>query len=152
MCYFYLVNIGFIISGMDQKKMLEKLNAMTAGTLMQTLGIVYTDIGEDYLVATMPVNSSVHQPMGLLHGGATVALAESVASAASMLFIDSRKYEVRGLEISANHVKSKKSGEVIATARIIHRGKSTQLWEVRVEDEKGDLISLCRQTSIVLEK
>ncbi len=137
---------------MLEKYRLEKLNAMTSDTLMQTLGIVYTEIGEDYLVATMPVNSAVHQPMGLLHGGATVALAESVASAASMLFVDQEKYEVRGLEISANHLKSKKEGEIIATARIIHRGRTTQLWEVRVEDENGDLISLCRQTNIVLEK
>jgi uncharacterized protein (TIGR00369 family) len=137
---------------MHKEKMLEKLNAMTADTLMHTLGIVYTDLGEDYLVATMPVNSKVHQPMGLLHGGASVALAESVASAASLLFVDPSRYEVRGIEISANHLKSKKNGELRAIARIVHKGRTTHLWEVRIEDEEGTLISLCKQTNIVLAK
>ena len=136
--------------GTDNK--LEMLNAMTANTLMQTLGIVYTEIGEDYLVATMPVNEKVHQPMGILHGGATVALAESVASAASVLFMDAGKYEVRGMEISANHLKSKTSGVVTATARMLHRGRTVHLWEIRVEDENGALVSLCKQTNIILAK
>lgn len=137
---------------MSKERKLQKLNAMSAGTLMETLGIVYTDLGEDYLVATMPVTERVHQPMGLLHGGATIALSESVASAASVLFVDTAKYEVRGIEVSANHLKSKRSGEVRATARIVHRGRTTHLWEVRVEDEDGALISLCKQTNMVLEK
>ena len=137
---------------MSKEKMLEKLNAMTANTLMQTLGIVYTDLGEDYLAATMPVTDKVHQPMGLLHGGATMALAESVASAASMLFVDPEKFEIRGIEIAANHLKSKKSGVIRATAKIVHKGKTTHLWEVRIQDENGGLISVCKQTNIVLAK
>jgi uncharacterized protein (TIGR00369 family) len=119
---------------------------------MGTLHIEYVDAGEDFLVATMPVNPSVHQPMGLLHGGATVALAESVGSAASMLFVNSHLFEVRGIEIAANHLKSKRNGIVTATAKIVHKGKSIHLWEIRIVDEKGSLISLCKLTNMVLPK
>ena len=92
----------------DKDKILHYCNEISKNTLMETLNIKYVDAGKDYLVATMPVNSSVHQPMGLLHGGATVALAESVGSAASFLFINPEISEVRGIEISANHLKSKR--------------------------------------------
>ena len=119
---------------------------------MLTLNIEYIDVGDDFLTATMPVNPSVHQPMGLLHGGASVALAESVGSAASMLFTDLEKFEVRGIEISANHLKSKKSGEVTATARIIHKGSKVHLWEIKITDENHQLISLCKLTNIILPK
>lgn len=137
---------------MDFKKALEQVNAFSKNTLMETLGIVYTEIGDDYLVATMPVNNKVHQPMGLLHGGATVALAESVGSAASFLFIDPSKFIVKGIEISANHLKSKKEGVVTAKAINIHRGKTTHLWQVEIRDEEGKMISLCKITNIVLPK
>jgi uncharacterized protein (TIGR00369 family) len=131
---------------------LEVINSFAKNTLMQTLDIEYIDFGIDYLVAKMPVNSRVHQPMGLLHGGATVALAESVGSAASMLFVDATKYEVRGIEISANHLKSIREGWVFAKAMIIHKGKSIHLWEIKVTNENGDLISLCKLTNMILEK
>lgn len=138
---------------MDKSKILDFMNKeMIKGTLMETLDIRYTAIGEDYLEAQMPVNSRVHQPMGLLHGGATVALAESTGSAASHIFIDKNKFEVRGLEISANHLKSKRDGIVTAAARPIHKGKTTHLWEIKITDEEGVLISLCKITMIVLEK
>ena len=119
---------------------------------MQTLNIEYVDAGPDYLTATMPVNPSVHQPMGLLHGGATVALAESVGSAASFLFVNPEHSEVRGIEISANPVKAKRNGIVSATAKIIHKGSSIHLWEIRITDEKKSLISLCKLTTMVLPK
>lgn len=119
---------------------------------METLNIEYIEVGDDYLIAKMPVNSRVHQPMGLLHGGATVALAESVGSAASLLFIDTDNFEVRGIEISANHVKSKREGTVYAKAKIIHKGRTIHLWEIRVTDEEDSLISLCKLTNIVLPK
>ena len=119
---------------------------------MQTLNIEYVDAGPDYLTATMPVNPSVHQPMGLLHGGASVALAESVGSAASFLFVNPEHSEVRGIEISANHVKAKRNGIVSATAKIIHKGSSIHLWEIRITDEKKSLISLCKLTTMVLPK
>ena len=119
---------------------------------METLNIKYTDAGEDFLVATMPVNPSVHQPMGLLHGGASVALAESVGSAASMIYVNSELSEVRGLEISANHLKAKRDGIVTATAKIVHKGRSIHLWEIRIKDENNNLISLCKLTNMVLPK
>ncbi len=128
------------------------MNSMSANTLMETLQIRFTAVGEDYLTATMPVNAGVHQPMGLLHGGATVALAETVASAAAYFFLGDDSKEVRGIEITANHLKSKRAGQVFATARAIHKGRTTQLWEVRVADEEENLISLCKMTCIVLSK
>jgi uncharacterized protein (TIGR00369 family) len=136
----------------DKQKILAYCNGFATTTLMGTLNIEYVDAGEDFLVATMPVNPSVHQPMGLLHGGATVALAESVGSAASMLFVNSDLFEVRGIEIAANHLKSKRNGIVTATAKIVHKGKSIHLWEIRIVDEKGSLISLCKLTNMVLPK
>ena len=137
---------------MNTQEILSKINSLNKDTLMETLSIQYTEIGDDYLVATMPVNGKVHQPMGLLHGGATVSLAESVGSMASHLFIDNEKFEARGIEISANHVKSKKKGIVTATARIIHRGRKTHLWEIRIVDENQNLISICKLTNIILSK
>lgn len=137
---------------MNSKTALEKLNAMNKNTLMETLDITYTEVGDGYLVATMPVNSRVHQPMGLLHGGATVALAESLGSAASYYFLDHELQEVRGIEINANHVRSIKEGIVKATARILHKGRTTLLWEIKIEDEKERLISICKLTCIILTK
>jgi len=136
----------------DKDKILEYCNQISKNTLMQTLNIEYIDAGPDYLIAKMPVNSSVHQPMGLLHGGASVALAESVGSAASMLYINPELSEVRGIEISANHLKAKREGIVYGTARILHKGRSIHLWEIRITDENDNLISLCKLTNMVLPK
>ncbi len=137
---------------MKTKEILDKLNSMSKNTLMEILNIQYTEIGDDYLVATMPVNERVYQPMGILHGGATVALAESVGSTASHLFVDSKSVEVRGIEITANHLRSKREGVVTATAKIIHKGRITHLWEIRIIDEEGNLISICKLTNIILSK
>jgi uncharacterized protein (TIGR00369 family) len=137
---------------MDRLKMLQLANAVTKNTLMETLDIVYTDVGEDFLVATMPVTPKIHQPMGLLHGGATVALAESVGSTASHLFIDVKEFEIRGIEITANHLKSVSSGVVTATASVLHKGRTTHLWKIEVRDENENLISFCKLTNIVLPK
>jgi 1,4-dihydroxy-2-naphthoyl-CoA hydrolase len=136
----------------DKEKMLQLCNEWSKNTLMETLEIEYIDAGEDFLVATMPVNSRVHQPMGLLHGGASVALAESVGSAASLMFVNPEKSEVRGIEISANHLKSKKEGIVTATAKIIHKGASIHLWEIKIVDENQKLISLCKLTNMILPR
>lgn len=136
----------------DKEKILQYCNEISKNTLMQTLNIEYVDAGPDYLTATMPVNPSVHQPMGLLHGGASVALAESVGSAASFLFVNPEHSEVRGIEISANHVKAKRNGIVSATAKIIHKGSSIHLWEIRITDENESLISLCKLTTMILPK
>ncbi len=136
----------------DKEKMLQWCNDASKNTLMETLEIKYIDAGEDFLVATMPVNPRVHQPMGLMHGGASVALAESVGSAASIMFVNPERQEVRGIEISANHLKSKKEGMVTATAKIIHKGASIHLWEIRIVDENDKLISLCKLTNMILPR
>ena len=138
---------------MFEKDAFLKLCAkLSENTLMETLEIEFIDAGEDFLMAKMPVNPRVHQPMGLLHGGASVALAESVGSAASIMFINPEVTEVRGIEISANHLKSKREGTVYATAKVIHKGKSIHLWEIRIVDEQGALISLCKLTNMVLPR
>ncbi|AKA36176.1 PaaI family thioesterase [Flagellimonas lutaonensis] len=133
-------------------KILKVCNEMSKDTLMETLDIEYVDVGENYLVARMPVTAKVYQPDGVLHGGATVALAESVGSAASYIFIDAKKYFVRGIEIAANHVKSVREGYVYARASIIHKGKTTQLWEIKVTDESDQLVSNCKLTTIALPR
>jgi len=137
---------------LSKEKMLEQCNAISKNTLMETLNIEYIDAGENYLVARMPVNKGVHQPMGLLHGGASVALAESVGSTASHFFIDTKYQEVRGIEISANHLKSIREGFVYGTAKLIHKGRTIHLWEIKITNEQGDLISLCKLSNIVLDK
>lgn len=137
---------------LPKEEMLQLCNQWSKNTLMETLDIEYIDAGEDFLKAQMPVNSRVHQPMGLLHGGATVALAESVGSAASLMFINPEKQEVRGIEISANHVRSKREGVVYCTAKILHKGASIHLWEIKIVDEKDRLISLCKLTNMILSR
>jgi len=136
----------------DKERFINICNEFSKNTLMQTLDIKFIDAGEDFLTASMPVNPNVHQPMGLLHGGASVALAESVGSAASLLFVNHEKSEVRGIEISANHLRSKREGLVTGTAKIIHQGRSIHLWEIRITDEQGRLISLCKLTNMVLPR
>ena len=135
-----------------KEKILQVCNEVRQNTLMQTLDIEYIDLGENWLVARMPVTSKVYQPDGILHGGATVALAESVASTASFIFIDAQKFFVRGIEISANHLRSISEGFVFARASLIHKGRTTQLWEIRVTDDEGQIISLCKLTTIALPK
>ena len=136
----------------DKEEMLRLCNDWSKNTLMQTLEIEYIDAGEGFLTAKMPVNARVHQPMGLLHGGASVALAESVGSAASLLFINPEKQEARGIEISANHLRSKREGTVYATASIIHQGRSIHLWEIKITDENDKIISLCKLTNMILPR
>lgn len=135
-----------------KSKILEVCNGICKGTLMETLNIEYVDVGDNFLIAKMPVGPKVYQPDGVLHGGATVALAESVGSAASYIFLDRNKYAVRGIEIAANHVKGVKEGFVYARASILHKGRTTQLWEIRVTNEEGALISNCKLTTIALSK
>ncbi|WP_124980784.1 hotdog fold thioesterase [Nonlabens xiamenensis] len=137
---------------MDKQEILSRCNAICRNTLMETLDIEFVDVGEDFLTGRMPVTSKVHQPDGVLHGGASVALAESVGSAASYMFLDTDQFAIRGLEISANHTRSKKDGHIFATARFLHKGRTTQLWEIRIEDEQQQLISICKLTTIALKK
>jgi 1,4-dihydroxy-2-naphthoyl-CoA hydrolase len=129
---------------------LEALNARSAGTLMHALGIVFTELGEGYLRATMPVDARTHQPYGLLHGGASVALAETLGSSAGMLVAGGDA--VVGLEINANHLRAVRDGAVTGTARPLHVGRSTQVWEIRVEDADGRLVCISRITLAVLPR
>jgi uncharacterized protein (TIGR00369 family) len=135
-----------------KEKILKICNESNKATLMETLNIEYIDVGENYLVAKMPVTPQVHQPDGVLHGGATVALCESVGSVASHIFLDTKAYFVRGLEISANHVKSIREGDVYARAEVVHKGRTTQIWDIKVTDKEGNLISICKLTTIALSK
>src|SRR5690554_7385288 len=114
---------------------LAECNRRCKNTLMETLDIEFTDIGDDYVLARMPVTPKVHQPDGVLHGGASVALAESVGSAGAFIFLDSKRVVVRGIEIAANHVKSVRNGYVYARASIIHNGRTTQLWQIKITNE-----------------
>jgi len=137
---------------LSKEDMLAKANAASKNTLMETLSIEIVDFGDDFLVARMPVTSKVHQPDGVLHGGATAALAESVGSFASHIFIDTEKLFVRGLEITANHLKSVSEGYVYAKATFLHKGRTTQLLDIRVTDDAENLVSICRLSTISLPK
>jgi 1,4-dihydroxy-2-naphthoyl-CoA hydrolase len=129
---------------------LPSLNAWSANTLMEAIGIQITAMGDDWLQGTMPVDRRTHQPYGLLHGGASVALAETLGSTAAMLTLDPAKERAVGLDINANHVRGVLSGTVTGTARPLHLGRSTQVWEIRIEDESGKLVCISRLTMAVV--
>jgi 1,4-dihydroxy-2-naphthoyl-CoA hydrolase len=131
---------------------LDTLNKMSENTMAENLGIEFTAIGEDWMAAKMPVDKRTHQPYGLLHGGASVALAETLGSVAAHCSIDSTKQYCVGLEINANHLKGIREGFVYGTARPIHRGRSTQVWEVKITNEKQELVCVSRITIAVLFK
>jgi 1,4-dihydroxy-2-naphthoyl-CoA hydrolase len=130
----------------------ESLNKLAANTLAQTIGIEFTLIGEDFLEAKMPVDHRTHQPMGLLHGGATIALAETLGSVAATCCIDTEKQFCVGLEINANHLKGVKNGFVKGVTKPLHIGKKTQVWEIKVTNDTDDLICISRITVAVLDK
>lgn len=134
----------------DPRIPLEDLQALSKGTMVETLGIEYTDIGETHVSGRMPVDERTVQPQNYLHGGASVALAETLGSMASALMIDRERYTVRGINISANHVGGAKEGYVHARADLAHRGKTTHVWDIRVSREDGKTVSLCRLTTMVL--
>ena len=130
----------------------ESLNAFSKGTLSESLGIEFRHIGEDYLEAIMPVDHRTHQPFGLLHGGASVALAETLGSVAAMLVVDESKYQCVGLEINANHLRGVRTGIVIGTTRPVHIGKRTQVWEIRITNEQNEPVCVSRITMAVIER
>ena len=130
----------------------EQLNARNPGTLNEALGIRLTEVGEDYLRATMPVDGRTKQPFGLLHGGANVALAETLGSLGGWLALPPGGGRVVGLEINANHVRGVRDGSVTGTARPLHLGRTTQVWDIRIEDELGRLVCISRLTVGVVTK
>jgi len=134
------------------KPTVEQLNRFRRNTLMEHLDIQYTEIGDDYLKASMPVDHRTHQPMGILHGGASVALAESLGSVAATLCVDvTRKYCV-GIEINANHLRQVRTGKVVGTARPLHLGNKIHVWEIRITDEQEQLVCTSRITLMVMDR
>lgn len=130
----------------------ESLNHLSANTLAEHLGIEFVEIGTDFLTARMPVDKRTHQPYGLLHGGASVALAETLGSVAAHCCIDISKQYCVGLEINANHIKSVRTGYVTGTAKPIHVGRRTQVWEIRIVNDRQELVCISRITMAVLDK
>lgn len=131
--------------------MIEQLNDLCKGTFISFLGIEFLDYGDDFVEARMPVDNKL-QPMGLLHGGASLALAETIASGGSFLLVDPEKYDVLGLQVSGNHISSVSEGMLYARADIIHRGKKTHVWDVKIKSENGKLISVTRVTMMIVKK
>ena len=131
---------------------LETINSLNANSMVEYLGMRVTEVGDDYLRGTMPVDARTKQPFGLLHGGASVALAESLGSLAGTMCLDATKEMAVGLDINANHVRAVTEGVVTATARPLHLGRSTQVWEIRIEDERGKLVCISRLTLAVVPR
>jgi 1,4-dihydroxy-2-naphthoyl-CoA hydrolase len=125
---------------------------MSGNTMVEHIGIKFIAIGKDFLEATMPVDHRTHQPFGLLHGGASVALAETMGSVAAMCCVDPLKQFCVGLEINANHIKSVRNGIVKGITKPVHIGKKTQVWEIRITTEEGELVCISRITMAVLDK
>ena len=136
----------------DNKALIDKLKSRSQKTLAATLGIEITELTKDRVVATMPVDDRTRQPFGILHGGASVALAETVASIAATLNVDLNLFNVVGVEINANHIKAKRDGIVTGTATPIHVGRSTQVWQVMIVDEQGKTVCVSRCTLAVVPK
>lgn len=131
---------------------LDAINSFSKNTLLEQLDIKVTKIGTDFLEGTMPVDNRTHQPAGLLHGGASAALIESLGSIGSTLLVDMEKYNIVGLEINANHVRGVRSGIVTGRAQVVHAGKKTHIWQVDIKDEDEKLVCTGRLTVVVIEK
>jgi 1,4-dihydroxy-2-naphthoyl-CoA hydrolase len=131
---------------------LDQLNRLSANTLSENLGIEFTEVGNDYLTAKMPVDHRTHQPFGLLHGGASVALAETLGSVAAHCCVDTTIQYCVGLDINANHIKGVKSGFVYGTTRAVHVGKKTHVWEIKIVNEQNELVCISRITMAVIDK
>lgn len=134
-----------------KQDLLNEINDLCKNTLVETLDIVFTDVTETSLTATMPVNSKVHQPMGILHGGASAALVETVGSGASFIYIDRSKQVAKGLEISVNHLKGISDGLLTAIATPIHIGRTTHVFQVEIFSEEGKKISYGKMTNIIMD-
>jgi len=135
---------------MSQLLTLEELNDLCKNTMMEHLGIEFTELSNGRLVAKMPIDNRTIQPLKRLHGGATMALAESVGSAGSLTLVDLTKYAVLGVEISGSHIGATREDYVFGIGILVHQGKTSHVWEIRVEDQKGKLISLCRLTNRII--
>ncbi len=131
----------------------DMLNKMSANTMLEHIGIQFTGIGDDdSITAKMPVDHRTHQPFGILHGGASVALAETLGSVAAMCCLDPQSQQCVGIEINANHIKSIREGFVIGKVKPVHIGKKTHVWEIRITTEKDELVCISRITMAILDK
>jgi 1,4-dihydroxy-2-naphthoyl-CoA hydrolase len=131
---------------------IEDLNSSRPGTMVEHIGIEFTEIGDDFIRGTMPVDSRTHQPYGLLHGGASVALAETLGSTGATMCVDTREYQCVGQEINANHVRAARNGLVTGTARPVHLGGRTQVWVIDIVNEAGKLVCTSRLTVAVIRR
>jgi 1,4-dihydroxy-2-naphthoyl-CoA hydrolase len=131
---------------------LEKLNQFSANTMNELLGIRITELGENYIKATMPVDKRTHQAYGILHGGASAALAETLGSIGSVIIVDPEQYICVGIEINANHIRSVRDGFVTGTAVPLHLGASSHVWEIKIVDKNDKLICVSRLTVFVKRK
>lgn len=132
--------------------LVKKMNAMNEGTMMETLGIEYLEVREGYVYARMFVKKELAQPYGMLHGGASMSLAESIGGAGSSCYVDMKTHVIRGMQFSANHVKAAKVGTyVYATATIIHKGRQTHVWNIDIKNEDNELVSSCRLTNFIFQ-
>lgn len=136
----------------DPRYSIESLNKMNKGTLAEQLGIEFVEVGPNFITAKMPVDHRTRQPLGLLHGGASVALAETLGSVAAYGTLDMSKQHCVGLEINANHIKSAKDGMVIGTATPVHMGKRTQIWQIDIKNEAQELVCVSRITMMILDR
>ena len=132
-------------------KTIEELNRVSVGTLNQSLGILFTEIGDDFVRGTMPVDERTRQPYGLLHGGASVALAETLGSMGAAMCVDAAQYQVVGQEINANHVRAARSGLVTGTARPVHIGGRTHVWTIDIVNDAQKLVCTSRITMAVIK-
>ncbi|MBN1598993.1 MAG: PaaI family thioesterase [Bacteroidales bacterium] len=130
----------------------KEINQFCRNSFIDFLNIDFLDFGENFIEAKMPVKKNKLQPMGVLHGGVSLALAETVASAGSFLLIDNERYDVLGLQVTGNHVATVNSGEIIGRAEIVHKGSSTHIWDVKISTPDNKLISVARVTNIIIEK
>lgn len=128
----------------------EMINNLCKSTMMEHLGIEFIEVSAGKVIARMPVDERTIQPAKRLHGGASMALAESVGSVGSYVLVDSSKFQVLGVEISGSHVGTTTENSVLAIATLVHQGKSSHVWEIRIQDEKGTLVSVCRLTNRIL--
>ncbi|MEO8732867.1 MAG: hotdog fold thioesterase [Flavobacteriales bacterium] len=131
-------------------KQLAWANTVQKDTMVEGLGITFIPGGKGTLSATMPVDSRTLQPMGLLHGGATAALAETLGSMGSAMLVDLKKFAVVGIELNANHLKGVRSGMVTATGTLLHKGRTTHVWDIRVNNEADELVAVCRLTNVII--
>ncbi|HVD96971.1 MAG TPA: hotdog fold thioesterase [Cytophagaceae bacterium] len=131
---------------------ISELNKLSSNTIAQQLGIEFTATGKDFISGKMPVDHRTHQPMGLLHGGASVVLAETLGSVGSFLCVDQEKQYCVGLEINANHVKAVRGGYVYGKALLLHAGKKTHIWDIRITNEREELVCISRLTVAVIDK